>query len=172
MSLLQEWKGLIESRDPAIWIDQHIHRNELNQPFALYPHQREVLRLAFDFDTEGRLPWDTIIYSAVKKSGKTSMLALLALYWGTHNIRAHVVQDMSGIMSCTGSCRVKWVNGYMVVISWDVTQHDQSEERNSNKGSSAWNRFHSLSMGSSFPNAFSFIARSASRYMWVVSMRS
>jgi hypothetical protein len=79
--MLGEWKSLIESRDPARWIDQHIHRNELNQPFALYPHQREGLRLAFDFDTDGRLPRDTILYSAVKKSGKTSMLALLALYW-------------------------------------------------------------------------------------------
>jgi phage terminase large subunit-like protein len=81
MGMLGEWKTLIESRDPTVWIEQHIHRNELNQPFALYPHQREVLRLAFDFDTEGRLPRDTILYSAVKKSGKTSMLALLALYW-------------------------------------------------------------------------------------------
>src|SRR5215831_18546034 len=76
------------------------------------------------------------------------------------------------VMSFTGSCRVKSANEYMVVISWDVTRHDQSEERNANRGSSAWYRFHSPSMGSSFPNAFSFIARSASRYMWVVSMLS
>jgi phage terminase large subunit-like protein len=81
MSLISEWKTLMVQRDPALWIDQHIKKNELNQPFVLYPHQREVLRLAFDFDTQGKLPWDTIIYSAVKKSGKTSMLALLALYW-------------------------------------------------------------------------------------------
>lgn len=81
MSLIDEWETLILARDPAAWIERHIHRNELNLPFALYPHQKDILRLAFDFDADGRLPWDTIIYSAVKKSGKTSILALLALYW-------------------------------------------------------------------------------------------
>ena len=81
MGILGEWAALIEQRDPAVWIDQHIHRNELNQPFHLYPHQREILRLAFNFDADGRLPYDTILYSAVKKSGKTSILALLSLYW-------------------------------------------------------------------------------------------
>lgn len=33
-------------------------------------HQRDILRLAFAFDENGRLPWDTILYSCVKKSGK------------------------------------------------------------------------------------------------------
>ncbi len=36
-------------------------------------HQREILRLAFTFDDQGRLPWDTVIYSCVKKSGETTL---------------------------------------------------------------------------------------------------
>ncbi len=67
---------------PETFIDKLVKRNELGQPFSLSDHQREVLRLAFDFDKDGRLPWDTIIYSCIKKSGKTTINGALTLAWG------------------------------------------------------------------------------------------
>ena len=69
------------SHDPALFIDHLVQKNELGLPFRLLDHQREILRLAFAFDREGRLPWDTILFSAVKKSGKTTINAALALWW-------------------------------------------------------------------------------------------
>ena len=47
--------------NPVTFIDKLIRFNELGQPFRLTDHQREVLRLAFAFDQDGRLPWDTIL---------------------------------------------------------------------------------------------------------------
>ena len=44
-------------------------------------HQREILRLAFAFDDDGRLPYDTVIFSCPKKSGKTTLNAALTLWW-------------------------------------------------------------------------------------------
>ena len=41
---------------PETFIDKLVKKDELGQPFALMDHQREVLRLAFDFDSDGRLP--------------------------------------------------------------------------------------------------------------------
>jgi hypothetical protein len=41
-----------------------------------------VLRLAFAFDQNGSLPWDTILYSCIKKSGKTTLNGALTLAWG------------------------------------------------------------------------------------------
>ena len=58
---------------PITFIDRLVKKNELGQPFTLMDHQREILRLAFTFDEAGRLPWDTIVYSCVKKSGKTEV---------------------------------------------------------------------------------------------------
>ena len=55
---------------PITFIDKLVKKNELGQPFTLIDHQREVLRLAFAFDQDGRLPYDTILYSCIKKSGK------------------------------------------------------------------------------------------------------
>jgi len=52
-----------EAPDLVAWIDERLHRNELGQPFRLMDHQRVILRVAFAFDADGRLPWDTIIYS-------------------------------------------------------------------------------------------------------------
>ena len=64
---------------PNHLIDKLIKKNERGDSFSLMDHQREILRLAFDFDQDGRLPWDTILYSCVKKSGKTTINAALTL---------------------------------------------------------------------------------------------
>jgi hypothetical protein len=58
---------------PITFIDKLVKKNERGDTSSLMDHQREILRLAFDFDQDGRLPWDTILYSCVKKSGKTTM---------------------------------------------------------------------------------------------------
>lgn len=63
------------------FIDAWVKKSELGKPFRLMPHQREILRLAFQFDVDGRLPYDTIVYSCPKKSGKTTENAALTLWW-------------------------------------------------------------------------------------------
>ena len=44
---------------PITFIDRLVKKNELGQSFKLTEDQREILRLAFTFDENGRLPWDT-----------------------------------------------------------------------------------------------------------------
>jgi hypothetical protein len=44
-------------------------------------HQPEILRLAFAFDQDSRLAWNTILYLCVKKSGKTTLNGALMLWW-------------------------------------------------------------------------------------------
>jgi hypothetical protein len=67
---------------PITFIDKLIKEKRARSAFALTAEQREILRLASAFDRDGRLPYDTIIYSCVKKSGKTTINAGLTLYWG------------------------------------------------------------------------------------------
>jgi hypothetical protein len=69
------------TRDPVAFIDRFVQFNELGQPFSLLSHQRAILSLAFQFDADGKLAYDTFIYSAVKKSGKTTINALITLWW-------------------------------------------------------------------------------------------
>src|SRR4030095_14173980 len=66
---------------PITFIDLLVKKNELGQPFKLMDHQREILRLGFAFDENGRLPWDTIIYSCVKKRRKTTLNGAITLAW-------------------------------------------------------------------------------------------
>lgn len=63
------------------FLDSEIRLTEAGQPFHLYPHQREILRLAFTLDDQGILPWTTIVYACPKKSGKTAVNALVTLAW-------------------------------------------------------------------------------------------
>lgn len=67
--------------EPELFIDTLIHHNEIGGGFALAQHQRDFLRIAFAFDADGRLPWDTIVYSAPKKSGKTGFGAAVTCWW-------------------------------------------------------------------------------------------
>ena len=67
--------------DPVAFIDDCLPRNEQGVPWRLQRHQRAILRAAFPFDAQGRLPWDTLVYSCPKKSGKTTLNAALTLWW-------------------------------------------------------------------------------------------
>ena len=68
-------------RAPVEFIDTFITRNELGQPFRLAQHQREILRAGFTFDEAGRLAYTTFTYSEPKKSGKTTLVAAVTVWW-------------------------------------------------------------------------------------------
>ena len=50
-------------------------------PIRLREHQKRILRHIFTKDDEGRFPYDTVVYSCPKKSGKTLMGALAGLWF-------------------------------------------------------------------------------------------
>jgi phage terminase large subunit-like protein len=66
---------------PITFIDRLVKKNELGQDFRLMDHQREILRLAFAFGQSGKLPYDTVVWSCPKKSGKTTINGALTLWW-------------------------------------------------------------------------------------------
>jgi len=68
-------------RDIAAWAESQFILPETGRPIKLEPHQKKILRLALTPDENGTLPYQTIIYSAPKKSGKTTIAALVALWY-------------------------------------------------------------------------------------------
>ena len=75
-------KGITRYRhDIVAFIDELVTYNELGRPFALHAHQRTILPAAFQFDHTGRLAFDTFVYACPKKSGKTTLNALITLWW-------------------------------------------------------------------------------------------
>jgi phage terminase large subunit-like protein len=74
-------RALRYAHDPVAFIDDLVRVSELGKPFALQPHQRDILQAAFTFDEDGRLPWDTIVYACPKKSGKTAVNAAIIAWW-------------------------------------------------------------------------------------------
>ncbi len=67
-------------RDPIAFIDDLITRTELGKPFRLLSHQRTILRRAFTF-RRGKLAFTTVVWSEIKKSGKTTIAAVMGLWW-------------------------------------------------------------------------------------------
>jgi hypothetical protein len=55
---------------PVEFIDRLVKKSELGKPFKLFPHQRVILNLAFAFDENGKLPYDTIIFLVPKSQAR------------------------------------------------------------------------------------------------------
>ena len=51
------------------------------RPIVLAQHQKDILRHLFTLDDRGRFLYETIILSAPKKSGKTTLAAMISLWF-------------------------------------------------------------------------------------------
>jgi len=62
-----------ERRDMVTWAERHYYIEDTEAPIVLLPHQRAILRYALQRDDRGRLKFQTVIFSSIKKSGKTAI---------------------------------------------------------------------------------------------------
>jgi phage terminase large subunit-like protein len=69
------WKS-----NPVAFIEGALINPETGRPFELYAAEIEFIRRAFTLTSENTLPFPELIYSAPKKSGKTGLAAMLAIY--------------------------------------------------------------------------------------------
>lgn len=79
-----------EARDCGFWAERHFHIEDRTDPqtgddlgpgpIRLADHQRRIVRAALERDGAGRFRWQTVVYSAPKKSGKTRIAAMVAAW--------------------------------------------------------------------------------------------
>jgi hypothetical protein len=74
LSSLASWRA-----DPILFVEQVLHDPETKRPFVLLPAERSFLAHAFKVDESGRLLYPEQVYSAPKKSGKSTLAALHVL---------------------------------------------------------------------------------------------
>jgi len=69
--------------DIATWAQSTagFYLQETKRPIKLAPHQVDILRHVFTPDHDGKMPYETILLSSPKKSGKTTVAAMAALWW-------------------------------------------------------------------------------------------
>jgi len=81
----------LSSDDPVNWIEKNFYIPEtkddpvLRGRFKFMPHQADIIREIFSKDERGLYKYDTIVYSAIKKSWKSSIAAAVALYICSHS---------------------------------------------------------------------------------------
>jgi len=61
------------------WAEKSVVLDD-GKPIVFQPHQRKILSHAFSLGPDGKLPYSTVIYSCVKKSGKTTIAAIVTLW--------------------------------------------------------------------------------------------
>lgn len=81
--------------DPVHWITTHFYIPETGGPITLYPFHVASLREALATDADGLFRYSTVVWSAIKKSAKSSIAAAVALWmawqrpWSTIKIIAN-----------------------------------------------------------------------------------
>jgi phage terminase large subunit-like protein len=68
--------------DIVAWAEQNFYIPEPARPIVLEPHQKALLRLVEARDPDGLHRYRTVVYSTPKKSGKTTIAALIARFRG------------------------------------------------------------------------------------------
>jgi hypothetical protein len=90
-STLARWRA-----DPASFTE-HLINPETGKPFELLPAEREFLKHALATGPDGRLLYPELLYSASKKSGKTTwgaiFLLLILLVHGGRNAEGYVASN-------------------------------------------------------------------------------
>lgn len=67
--------------DPVAWIRTNFYIPETNAPIELYPAQEAPLREALRMDADGRFVYSTVLWSAIKKSAKSSIAAAVGMWF-------------------------------------------------------------------------------------------
>lgn len=67
--------------DPVGWISKNFYIPETNAPITLYPCQIVPLREALSRDKAGNFTYSTVLWSAIKKSAKSSIAAAVGMWF-------------------------------------------------------------------------------------------
>jgi phage terminase large subunit-like protein len=67
-------------RDPVAFIREVLVNPETGKPFELYAAQERFIREAITPTSDGRLPFSELVFSAPKKSGKTTLAGMIVIY--------------------------------------------------------------------------------------------
>jgi len=75
----------VNTTDVVTFLEEEMYIPETGAPIELHPTQRDVLRAMFATNDDGTFKYHTMVYSAIKKSAKTTIGAGIAL-WQAHRI--------------------------------------------------------------------------------------
>ena len=76
-----------KANDPVQWLEENFYLGSTGQLATIYPHQKCILRLMFQRNARGRLKYRAMIYSAIKKSGKSAIAGMLARWMAETQVR-------------------------------------------------------------------------------------
>lgn len=72
---VERWRS-----DPIAFITEVLVDPQTGAPFSLYAEQRTFLKNAFELTSEGRLRFTELVFSGGKKSGKTTLAAMMCIF--------------------------------------------------------------------------------------------
>lgn len=86
------------SPDIITWGEKHFYLPETGKAIIFEPFQKVVLLLAFTRNADGHFPYSLVVISTVKKSGKTTMAAVVGRFFAEEETRFGEIYTMGNDM--------------------------------------------------------------------------
>jgi hypothetical protein len=104
---LARWRS-----DPVAFISEALIDPATSRPFKLYHEQVMFLREAFRVNADGRMLHTELVFSGGKKSGKTGLAAMIAIY------TAVVLAGVNGEIYCVKAAQKvhQWPQGKYISL--------------------------------------------------------
>jgi hypothetical protein len=93
---------------PTDFINRSIKLNEKGVPFKLSPYEQRVLDLAFRRGPNGALLYRQIVWSEIKKSGKTFLAARLGIWWAVITESTEIIVAANDRNNPLAACLRRW----------------------------------------------------------------
>src|SRR3990167_9086329 len=77
----EEQSSFIKESDICDWSEHHFYIPITGKPIKLPKHQKAILRYFFTRDETHHFPFQNLVYSTVKKSGKSTTAGVVARYF-------------------------------------------------------------------------------------------
>lgn len=112
-------------KDIVDWAHARFYIPSTQQPIVLAPHQQAVLRLAFTRDASGHFPCQTLLFSTIKQSGKSTIAGVILRWYAE-------TQQRYSELYCVGNDRDQAMTRSFREVRWSIEQspgYDNDRDR-------------------------------------------
>jgi phage terminase large subunit-like protein len=115
--------------DPVVFADTVLRLNEKGEPWSPSRHQRRALARIFRRSATGRLRFRLVLWSEVKKSGKTFLAAWLLLWWAIITPNTEIIVVANDLEQAVGRVfrtavalirHNRWLQAHVTVLATEL----------------------------------------------------
>lgn len=109
--------------DPITWIPKNFYLYDTHEKFEFFPIQEKAIRIALEREPDGAFTYQTVLWSWIKKSAKSTVIAAIAHWMATNKPHAQVALIANDLRQAQS--RVGFYLRKNIELAHDIGKEDQ-----------------------------------------------